>query len=253
MPSPASHASSIQSTAPRPVAAALTAYRRGAARVVVLAAVAVVAMVESAPAQAEEEEGSSIMRRMYVGAIAAPLFDAPPQFSEDLCSPERTTLSYGARLGFGFGPYFALEGGLSIHHEYADSCLLPADPAPPPQNGMRTVRVYQEGTRGYPFGSDEVRVIVRMHERPGRPSGRLLAGAGWLWSKDIGFLLAGGGLRYGGERLAGTLDVEQWWFDVPFIDVEEAYLGGQLVSQEQTPGEDSESPIVIRFGVNWRL
>lgn len=202
------------------------------------------------PARGQDAE--SLTSRLYVGAYAGPLFDAAPSFSENSICPTDRTFSYGGRFGFAFGPFFDMEGSLSIHTENAETCLDGLE-LPPPENGTRTRRLLNEGIRGYPFASDEVRMILHTPEAAGRASARLIGGVGWLWVKDIGFLAAGLGVRYGGERLGGTVDLERWWFDVPFTDVEETFVNGELVSQERTSDEFSESPTVLRIGANWRL
>lgn len=187
----------------------------------------------------------------YAGVHAGLGFDAPRSFSEGVC-PDRSPLLVGLHLGYEAPSLFGVEGGVSLHTEDPELCVNGLIP-PPPQDGTRTLRVLGDGVRGYPFATPEARAVFRSPAVGGLVSLRLAFGGAWMPSKDIGALLAGAGARvtWGGLRL--TLDLERWWFDVPFADVEETYMGGELVSERRLPGGFPQNPILLRAGFGWAL
>ncbi len=194
------------------------------------------------------QTGHAGSQAWYLGAYGGPMFDAATSFSESC--PSETTFFVGGRLGYRLMRFLSVEGAFSVHQEDHDLCTIGLLP-PPPENGERTIRRLGERVRGYPYATPEGRLVVHTPEYRRSVWGRLTAGGGWMPSKDIGVLLAGLGIGFGGARIAGEVDVERWWFDVPFTDVVETYADGELESTTQLPGEFSENPVVLRFGVKW--
>lgn len=90
--------------------------------------------------------GGSVTRHFE---SAGGLFGTAHAFSESVCSAE-ITFQWGAHVGYELMNSPGVEGGVSSHHEN------PAQPVndlgrPPPENGIRTIRVPGENVRGYPF------------------------------------------------------------------------------------------------------
>lgn len=186
---------------------------------------------------------------LYVGTHGGAMFDAAPAFSESIC-PSETTATFGLHVGHEFLRFLGVEGGTSLHTEDPDFCVNGLHP-PPPENGTRTLRMLRENVTGYPFGTPEGRVFARSPEIGGVASARLGMGGAWIPAKDIGALLAALGVRLSFGRLRAGLDLERWWFDVPFTDLEQTFVDGELVSEREMPGEFSENPVLLRVAVEW--
>lgn len=186
---------------------------------------------------------------MYAGAHVGGLFGTAPSFSESVCEAE-TAFLWGAHLGYELTTFLGLEGGVSSHHENPELCINGFGP-PPPLNGTRTVRSLGEDVRGYPFLTPEGRLLIRFPRLGENASARVILGGAWIPSKGIGVLLAGLGVRASFGRLRVVLDLERWWFDVPFTDREETYEDGELVSVREIPGDFSENPFHLRAGLQW--
>ena len=193
--------------------------------------------------------GQGVDQGVYAGAHVGGLFGTAPSFSESICSAE-TTFLWGAHLGYEFMTFLGVEGGISSHHDNPDLCVNGLV-RPPPENGTRTIRSLGENVRGYPFLTPEGRLLIRSPRLGGIASARVSLGGAWIPSKEIGVLLAGLGVRASFDRVRVMLNLERWWFDVPFTDLEETFQDGELVSAREIPGEFLENPIQLRASVQW--
>ena len=210
--------------------------------------VAALGMAVSARAQ-EDDDG--LGRRLRLGLVGGVMFEAPEAFSESSCDPAGQSYFFGARVGYVMAEFLDLEGSVTVHNDSGEVCI--AEPQAPPENGTRTLRVFDEGVEGYPYVTDEVRAILHMPESRGRiASARLVTGIGYIWKKEIAFALAGLGVRYGGQRFQGTMDLERWWLGVPFTDIRQTFSDGEVISSTRDEDEVAENPILLRLGAEWR-
>ena len=143
-----------------------------------------------------------------------------------------------------------LEGNVGYQWESGVTC---ADPlGPPPATGPFEDTRRTRPDAGYPFFSSDLRLAFE----PSSPSGsiwlRAFGGYGRMWSKDIGYWLAGGGLVYGGG-LETVVDFEWNWFDVPFEDTTRVFQNGILVSESMSRGTTLHSEFRIKAGFRFRL
>ena len=81
---------------------------------------------------------------------------------------------------------------------------------------------------------------------------RAFGGYGRMWSKDIGYWLAGAGLVFG-SQLTTVLDFEWNWFDEPFVTTTQSFMDGVLVGEASVPEERSRSTFRIKAGFRWRI
>jgi hypothetical protein len=168
--------------------------------------------------------------------------------SDETC-PAGTTWASEGRLAWRFSRAVALEGSTALHWESADDCT---DVGPPLPLGPfeRTVRDYPDG---YPFTTSDVRLAFE----PSSPSGttwfRAFGGWGYMWGKEIGYWLAGGGVVFG-RRIRFVLDAEWRWFDVPFDSVTQNFLDAVLISEEVVDtGEESHNTFTVKLGFRLRI
>ena len=111
---------------------------------------------------------------------------------------------------------------------------------------------YRETSGGYPFWNTDFRFVVESPEPHQSAWLRAFGGYGRMWSKDIGYWLAGGGLALAG-RLQPILEAEWNWFSVPFDEFTANYTDGTLVSTDTVSGSTSHTTFRIRAGLRWRL
>lgn len=166
--------------------------------------------------------------------------------SDAMCPAERTWAGEG-RAGVRFSRIVALEGTVAYHWESAgEDCAEPVPGSGPfERTTMRAVEA------GYPFLSTDARLAFE----PSNPSGRIwfraFGGYGRMWSKDVGYWLAGAGVVFGGQ-LEALLDFEWNWFDLPTETIVESYLDGALIDEQTEVSDMSHSTFRIKAGLRFR-
>ena len=186
---------------------------------------------------------------LEVGAGVAMTTNPVETLSDAICPAGRTWATEG-RLAWRFSRAVSVEGNTALHWESAgEDCengLVP----PVPQEGPfeRTLRDYPDG---YPFTTSDVRLAFE----PSSPSGstwfRAFGGRGYMWGKEIGYWLAGGGVVFG-SRIRLVLDAEWKWFDVPFDSTTQSFLDGVLISEVEGTGEESHNTFAVKLGFRLR-
>lgn len=166
--------------------------------------------------------------------------------SNAMCPADKTWAGEG-RAGVRFSRVVALEGTLSYHWENAgEDCT---DPVPATGPFERTTMRATEA--GYPFLSTDARLAFE----PSNPTGyiwfRAFGGYGRMWSKDVGYWLAGAGVVFGGQ-LEALLDFEWNWFDLPTETVTESYLDGALIDEQSEVSDMGHSTFRIKAGLRFR-
>lgn len=169
--------------------------------------------------------------------------------STSIC-PAGKTWALEGRGGLRFSRIVALEGTVGYQFEKVGECAdgsIPPIPSTGPFQQMLTT--YPEA--GYPFVSTDARIAFE----PSSPSGpiwlRAFGGYGRVWSKGMGYWLAGAGLVYSAE-IDALLDFEWNWFDEPFDEVTRDFLDGALIGEESIRLGRSQSTFRIKAGFRWR-
>lgn len=169
--------------------------------------------------------------------------------SDELCPAEKTWAAEG-RAGLRFSRAIALEGTVGYQWENADECANGLVP-PIPDTGPHERTTTDHPAAGYPFVSTDMRLAFE----PSNPSGhiwfRAFGGYGRMWSKDVGYWLAGAGVVFGGQ-LEALLDFEWNWFDLPFVATTESYVDGVLVDERVETGDTGHSTFRIKAGLRFR-
>ena len=186
-------------------------------------------------------------QRAELGLGISRIQNPPDALFDTSCPPSRSWSGDG-RVSYRFSRAVALEGTVGYNWETGDQCVIEPEVVPPTGPFERATRVTPTG---FPF----VTTDVRMGFEPSNPSGSIwlkaFGGYGRMWSKDIGYWLAGGGLVFGG-RIESVLEFEWNWFDIPFDETTEQFLDGILVGTSEGSGETSHTTFRIRAGVRWR-
>ncbi len=120
-----------------------------------------------------------------------------------------------------------------------------------PPNGEFS-HTFQQSAGGYSFVTTDFRIVVESPEPHQSAWLRAFGGYGRMWSRDIGYWLAGGGLALAG-RLTPILEAEWNWFSVPFEELTLNYVDGVLQSTDRVSGSKAENTFRIRAGLRWRL
>ena len=186
---------------------------------------------------------------LEVGIGVARNGSPPAVLSDDGCGADVGWAAEG-RVGLRFSRAVRLEGNLGYHFEGGVSCADPVAPAPATGPFEDTQLMVPDA--GYPFFSTDARLAFEPSSPAGRIWLRAFGGYGRMWSKDIGYWLAGGGLVYGG-RLETVVDFEWNWFDVPFEETARVFQDGVLVSESMRRGSTSHSEFRIKAGLRLRL
>jgi hypothetical protein len=71
-----------------------------------------------------------------------------------------------------------------------------------------------------------------------------------MWSKDIGYWLAGGGLVLG-QQIQTVFEVEWNWFNVPYTETTLNFEDGVLVSTDMSDGSTKHSSFRMRAAFRW--
>jgi hypothetical protein len=153
-----------------------------------------------------------------------------------------------AHVGFRFSRAFAVQTVTGMNLETGVNC---ADPFEPPATGPGEQIVVSSEASGYPFLQSDLRLAFE----PSSPSGpiwlRAYGGYGRMWSKDIGYWLAGGGVVFG-AKVESVIDFEWNWFDVPFDRTTRTFQDGVQVSEATASGSDSHRTFRLRAFFRWR-
>jgi hypothetical protein len=176
-------------------------------------------------------------------------------FSPSLCTKKE--LLYEGYVGVRILRHLAVRTVL-VHHDDFDAVCAETPPEPPiPQSGPYTVRRIEFGNdiARYPYYSSELDLVREPVSFRSIVSLRLLAGYGWIWTKDISFWTAGAGLAVGDERVRIIFDVKGSWFKVPYERVTYHYEDGVLVGRHAISQHTNEHPLAIiagvEFGIPW--
>ncbi len=186
---------------------------------------------------------------LEVGAGIARTQNPVKALSDAMCPAAKTWAGEG-RVAYRFSRAAAIEGTVGYHWEKAgDEC---EDPVPPvPVSGPFERTLTESPAAGYPFVTTDARLAFE----PSTPSGpiwlRAFGGYGRMWSKDIGYWLAGAGLVFGGE-LEAMLDFEWNWYDVPIETTAESYQDGVLVDAQTEASDMGHSTFRIKAGIRFR-
>jgi len=173
----------------------------------------------------------------------------PAVLSADGCAADVGWAAEG-RASLRFSKAVRLEGNLGYHFESGVACTDPLGPPPaagPFEDTQRTVP-----DAGYPFFSTDARLAFEPSSPAGSMWVRAFGGYGRMWSKNIGYWLAGGGLVYGGQ-IETVIDFEWNWFSVPFEETARVFQDGILVSESMSRGSTSHSEFRIKAGFRFRL
>lgn len=188
-------------------------------------------------------------RGLELGAGVALTTDPAKVLSDTTCPADRTWATEG-RIAWRFSRAVAVEGGTAIHWENAKGCTETGPPPVPPAGPHeRTLREY---SGGYPFTTSDIRLALEPSSPTGSTWFRLFGGRGFMWGKDIGYWLTGGGVVFG-RGLKFLLDAEWKWFDVPFESITQTFLDGNLISEEQGAGEESHTTFAVKLGIRLSL
>lgn len=140
-----------------------------------------------------------------------------------------------------------------MYHGYSDADCRESPPIPTHGPYTWIGREFEAGVGRYPYYSSEINVIAEPLPAQWVASIRLLAGYGWIWTKDIPMWLAGGGIAAGNTRVRIVLDVKKYWFDVPYERVTYHYQDGVLVDGHAVPRHSNEHPYAIMAGLELGL
>ena len=135
---------------------------------------------------------------------------------------------------------------------YHDDFDVDCDESPPvPASGSYTVHALEAGPgiQKYPYYTSEIDVIAEPLPAQWVVSLRVLAGYGWIWTKDIPMWLAGAGFAAGDERVRFVLDIRKHWFEVPCESVTYHYEDGVLVDRHAVSQDKNERPFAIMAGL----
>ena len=172
----------------------------------------------------------------------------PPADLFDSSCPASHSWSSDGRASLRFSRAVALEGTVSYNWANGDQCV--DDPVLVPPTGP-----FESTTRATPGGFPFVTTDLRLGIEPSNPSGSMwlkaFGGYGRMWSKDIGYWLAGGGLVFGGQ-LQTVLELEWNWFNVPFDETTRQFMDGVEVGTSQRSGATSHNTFRVRGGIRWR-
>lgn len=171
-----------------------------------------------------------------------------PLLGADVCTGGNAWAGEGA-VALRFGAISALEATTAYNWAATNDCGEGPPDIPPTGDLSYT---YRETRGGYPFWSTDFRVVVESPEPHQSAWLRAFGGYGRMWSKDIGYWLAGGGLALAG-RLQPILEAEWNWFSVPFDELTLNYSDGDLISTDTVSGSTSHRTFRIRAGLRWRL
>lgn len=212
----------------------------------------------------------SVMRRLLAALALVALVTAPPSASAQtppielglgvsrISSPVQTLSDTGcaadnvwapeAHVGFRFSRAFAVQTVSGMNFETGVKC---SDPADPPATGPGEQIVLSSDASGYPFLQSDLRLAFE----PSSPSGpiwlRAYGGYGRMWSKDIGYWLAGGGVVFG-AKVESVIDFEWNWFDVPFDETTRTFQDGIQVSETTVARTESHRTFRLRAFFRWR-
>jgi len=172
----------------------------------------------------------------------------PPAELFDSSCPASRSWSSDGRASLRFSRAVALEGTVGYNFETGDQCR--PDPVTVPRTGP-----FEQSSRTTPGGFPFVTTDLRLAFEPSNPSGpiwlKAFGGYGRMWSKDIGYWLAGGGLVFGGQ-LQSVLELEWNWFNIPFDETTRQFLDGVQIGTSQRSGETSHNTFRVRGGFRWR-
>jgi len=189
---------------------------------------------------------AGIGQSLEVGVGLARTQNPVASLSDEMCPAEKTWAGEG-RAAVRFSQVIALEGTVAYHWENAGECV--EDPVPATGPFERTSMRATEA--GYPFLSTDARLAFE----PSNPSGyiwfRAFGGYGRMWSKEVGYWLAGSGVVFGGQ-LEALLDFEWNWFDLPTETVTQSYLDGVLIDEQTEVSDMSHSTFRIKAGLRLR-
>lgn len=186
--------------------------------------------------------------QLEVGGGFAQVTNTPPELFEpqNQCPPSRNWVGEG-RLAYLFSRAARLEVTGGYHWASSDFCSV--SPPPPPETGPGSITT-RNNEGGFPFFSTDARLAFE----PSSPSGpmwlRAFGGYGVMWSKDVGYWLAGGGLVLG-QQVQTVFEVEWNWFSMPFTETTLNFQDGVLVSTDTTTGSTSHSTFRLRAAFRW--
>lgn len=180
--------------------------------------------------------------------IGVSRISSPAQTLSDTgCAADNVWTPEG-HVGFRFSRAFAVQTVTGLNLETGVSC---SDPADPPAAGPGEQVILSSAASGYPFLQSDLRLAFE----PSSPSGpiwlRAYGGYGRMWSKDIGYWLAGGGVVFG-AKVESVIDFEWNWFDVPFDETTRTFQDGVQVSETTVARTDSHRTFRLRAFFRWR-
>ena len=213
-----------------------------------------------------------------VAAVLIPL--APPPLAAQLPSPGDSPLEFGAALGVavgqpaeafgscdpsgtrvtgslsaGYSPlaWLAVELVGTGHGDMSET-LCPVDESRAPRGpGVYSFRQYPRRIRGEPFFTTSVRVVLSAlpAHRPVRPY--LLAGAGRIWSKELGYPELGAGVSVTMGHFTLRAEAAGRRLSLPYdsvtIRVDENFEPSEVF---RVGREEVFYPLHLRVGVGWR-
>jgi hypothetical protein len=148
-----------------------------------------------------------------------------------------------------FTSIVALEATTAYNWSNPERCERELPTIPPSGEFSHT---FQQSAGGYPFVTTDFRIMVESPEPHQSAWLRAFGGYGRMWSRNIGYWLAGGGLALAG-RLTPILEAEWNWFSVPFEELTLNYVDGVLVRTDTVSGSKAENTFRVRAGLRWRL
>jgi len=176
-------------------------------------------------------------------------------FSTGYCSREEQ-LAYGF-VGVRLDRYLVVQTTFMYHDDFDVECAETSPHPPIPAHGPYTAsqRELEADIQGYPYYSSEIDLLAEPLPAQWAASFRVLAGYGWIWTKDIPMWLAGVGIAAGDERVRFVLDFKKYWFEVPHEIVAYHYQDGVLVERHAVSQHTNEHPLAVvagvEFGIPW--
>lgn len=176
--------------------------------------------------------------------------DAADAFAEDAICPDTDARSWAARIGYRLAGALIAQAVVARHtgHDEVDCVNGLIPPVPDQGPHSRTFEFFDAKYRAYPFVSTEARLALEL------PVGRSMrarafGGMGAIWSKDIPYRLLGAEVRFGGGSMVFFGETERWWHNVPRREVEQNFLDGVLVSQNEDIVDAGYRSTLIRLGL----
>lgn len=207
-----------------------------------LATLAGIGAVSEAAAQEPGAPGA-----VELGLAAGAFIDYPAPFVDRGCLDEASALTGEAR----FWPHrvVAVEASMTVTGEMPGrDCALVEIGAPTPIGVPVGRTVYPEPIAGHGFFATTLGIAFEPF-RGASLSPRARLARGRMWDKELGYWLAGAGMRYQFGRHALVMDVERWKLSIDARLETVVYDGlGGVEIQSSEPTSFEHTPYLVRVG-----